>query len=166
MAITFHCQSCKKKIKAPDETGGNWGKCPFCNYRCYIPLPPSEEDEELKLAPIDDSEETQYGSLMRETQDLTKNILYETAVADDDDDRPNEVVEKDCLKNIIVYLRMMADGQLEQAEQVVTKLARYKKIAKEILKKMALAEKQEPELVDVAPKVILGLMKDLNVKLE
>ena len=60
MAITFHCESCKKKINAPDNTGGKWGKCPYCLHRCYIPLPETNEEEEIKLAPLDEEEEKKY----------------------------------------------------------------------------------------------------------
>ncbi|MEN8128552.1 MAG: hypothetical protein ABFR90_12235, partial [Planctomycetota bacterium] len=75
MSINFHCESCKKKIKAPDETGGKWGHCPYCKHRCYIPLPKDENEPELTLAPLDESEETQMADLMRETKDLTQEIL-------------------------------------------------------------------------------------------
>ena len=45
MAITLHCESCKKKINAPDTAGGKWGKCPFCGHKCYIPSPPDDNEE-------------------------------------------------------------------------------------------------------------------------
>jgi hypothetical protein len=80
MAISFHCESCKKKINAPDGTGGKWGKCPHCNHRCYIPLPKSEDEEELKLAPIDPNEEAEYEKMMKETQNLKKDVLHEKDV--------------------------------------------------------------------------------------
>ena len=77
MAISFQCESCKKKVNAPDDTGGKWGKCPHCNHRCYIPLLKSEAEEELKLAPIDSNEEAEYEKMMKEAQDLRKNALHE-----------------------------------------------------------------------------------------
>jgi len=58
MAITLTCECCKKKINAPDNAGGKWAKCPHCGFKCYIPLPPADGEEELKLAPIDENEET------------------------------------------------------------------------------------------------------------
>jgi DNA-directed RNA polymerase subunit RPC12/RpoP len=76
MTISFHCESCKKKIKAPDETGGKWGKCPYCKHRCYIPLPKSEDEPELRLMPIDAADETQVDNLMRQTYELTQEILH------------------------------------------------------------------------------------------
>ena len=168
MSITFHCECCKKKIKAPDEAGGKWGSCPNCNHRCYIPLPPATDEEELKLVPIDPSEETQYQESMRETHSLTQRILHETAM----DDGPTsaavatEFDEKELMKNIIVYLRQMADGELLQAQKTTAKIIRFKPAAKKILKKMAKAERPEPELADIAPRVLLGLIKDMNTKLK
>ena len=77
MSIGFNCERCKKKIKAPEGAGGKWGNCPHCGHSCYIPLPRSEDEEELKLAPIDESQETRYGEMMRQTHNLTKKILHE-----------------------------------------------------------------------------------------
>ena len=53
MTINFICQSCKKKVKAPETAGGKWGSCPHCNLKCYIPLPPAPEEEELKLIALE-----------------------------------------------------------------------------------------------------------------
>ncbi len=80
MGISFHCQRCKKKIKAPDGAGGKWGSCPHCKHKCYIPLPPAEGDDVIKLAPIDPKDESMYEEMMRETHGLTKRILHEKDV--------------------------------------------------------------------------------------
>jgi hypothetical protein len=77
MGISFHCQRCKKKIKAPDGAGGKWGSCPHCKHKCYIPLPAAEGDDEIMLAPIDPNEESKYEDMMRETHSLTQRILHE-----------------------------------------------------------------------------------------
>ena len=168
MGISFHCQRCKKKIKALDDAGGKWGSCPHCDYRCYIPLPPSLDGEELKLAPIDPADETRYGRMMHDAYNLTQNILHETNAGDDEPsgNQPfNETDEKELLKNIILYLLQMADAQLDQAQTTMKKIARFKSAAKNILTKMTTAERPEPELADVAPELLLGLIKDLHKKL-
>ncbi len=77
MPISFKCESCDKKIKAPDKAGGKWGNCPYCQHRCYIPLPKSDDEPELVLAPIDENELTQMNQLMEETHSLTQRILHE-----------------------------------------------------------------------------------------
>ena len=167
MPISFTCESCKKKVKAPDNAGGKWGKCPQCQHRCYIPLPVVEGEEELKLAPIDESEESKYNEMMRETHNLTRKILSETAVPTEGADvrSSNEYDEKQLLKNIIIYLRQMADGELGLAAKNVEKIMQFKEQGRIILKKMGNAERPEPELEDVPPKVLNKFIKELNKKL-
>lgn len=77
MGISFHCENCSKKINAPDGTGGKWGRCPSCNHRCYIPLPKSKGEEELKLSPIDPNEEAEYKEMMKKTYALKHKMLRE-----------------------------------------------------------------------------------------
>jgi DNA-directed RNA polymerase subunit RPC12/RpoP len=164
MAITFHCESCKKKITAPDDTGGKWGKCPYCNHRCYIPLPPSGDEEEFKLAPIDESEETRYERMMRETQNITEVLLHqkesppEPAESIDADDRKLMIL-------IIKYLRQMADGELDEAQTVAEKIVPYKSKAKAILEGILNGEEPEPELANVPKKVLTGFIRNMLTRI-
>ena len=57
MSITIQCEHCDKKIEAPETAGGKWGKCPRCHNKVYVPKLESNEEEELRLAPIDEMEE-------------------------------------------------------------------------------------------------------------
>ncbi len=161
MSISLHCESCKKKIKAPDATGGKWGNCPFCNHRCYIPRPASPDDEELTLAPVDASDETRYGQLMRETQGLRQNILQEKEAPDERSSADAKLSERELTKEIVVYLRYMADGGLGLASGPMGKIAANKETAPAILKHMAKADRPEPELLDVPPKVLNSLIKTM-----
>ena len=166
MSISLHCESCKKKIKAPDATGGKWGNCPFCNHRCYIPRPASPEDEELTIAPLDDGDESQYGQLMRETRNLRQNILQEKELPDKHSSADAKLSEKELIKEIVVYLRYMADGELGLASGSMGKIVANKEAAQAILKNMAKADRPEPELLDVPPKVLNSLIKNLYSKLK
>lgn len=167
MSISFHCEQCKQKIKAPDDAGGKWGNCPHCNHSCYIPRPPSPDDEELKLAPIGESEESRYNEMMRETRNLTQNILYEKELPDESSPAEAEKIsEAELLKHIIVYLRYVADGDLGMATKPMTKIKPHSETAREILKRMAKAERPEPELLDIPSKVLQGLMKNLYIRLK
>ncbi len=168
MSISFHCESCKKKVKAPDTAGGKWGNCPHCKHRCYIPLPQSADEEELTLAPLDESEETQYGHLMRETHNLRQNLLRQTKQIDDNNAKtpvPSEPGERELIKFVILYLRQMADGQLDEAQVIANQLAQFNEAVKEILVKMARAERPEPELADIPERVVNKLIKNLNANL-
>lgn len=167
MSISFHCESCKKKIKAPDKAGGKWGNCPFCNHRCYIPLPKSEDEPELTLQPLDDSEETQIAALMEETKHLTKEILTQSTLPDEENPSANTRTdnEKQALQLCILYLRQMADGELANGEKVFHELNKNKKMALQILASMARSEKPEPELADVPASILQGLIRDVSTKL-
>jgi hypothetical protein len=164
MGISFKCECCEKKIKAPDSAGGKWGCCPSCNHRCYIPLPHTDDEEELTLAPIDPNEESQYQEMMKETHDLTKQVLSETAMPEDDGTE-EPFSERELLKHIIIYLRCIAEGKLENAEGTLPEIVSHKEQARDLLRRMARADQHEPELQDINPKLLLGLMKNLNSKL-
>ncbi|MBN1124135.1 MAG: hypothetical protein JXA82_03945 [Sedimentisphaerales bacterium] len=168
MPISFHCEACKKKIKAPDEAGGKWGACPYCKHRCYIPMPKSDDEPELKLAPIDEEEEQQYKQMMRETYNLTQNILHETQTPAEGATLSNSsdpVPEKELIRRIIIYLRQMAEGKLEEADDMAGQLQSQSEQVKDLLKRMARTEQPEPELADIAPKILHGFMKGLYAKL-
>jgi hypothetical protein len=91
MPIVFNCDKCGKSIKAPDEAGGKWGVCPGCKGRCYVPLPLApEDDDELKLAPIDESEEEKLKRLADEDRRIRESIWEQRQEPDD----PNERFKK------------------------------------------------------------------------
>jgi hypothetical protein len=166
MAIIFHCEHCGKKIEASDSSGGKWGKCPACHNKLYVPSPDS--DEELKLAPIDESEEERKKRLMAETLKLTQDILQEREVPNG----PAEVVEpisgmgeRELTKNIIMYLRQMADDELYEAQRIVALIARHGPQAAKILNRMALSEIPEPELADIPRQVLSALIKSLRTEI-
>ena len=167
MAIIFHCEHCGKKIEASDNAGGRWGKCPACHNRLYVPSPDAS-DEELKLAPIDETEEERKKRLMAETYQLTQDILQER-------DIPNEPAEVDkpvfgmgeteLTKNIIMYLRQMADDKLHEAQRTAGLIARHGPQAMTILDRMVLSERSEPELADIPHQVLSALIKTLRTEI-
>ena len=166
MSISFNCESCKKKIKAPDGAGGKWGKCPHCNHKCYIPSPRSDDDEELTLKPIDEMEESRMHNMMRETHNLTKNLLHESALPDDGSGHSNATAsEKEVIKKVILYLRQIADGELDQAERTFHNLKSNKKTSLRILASMGRADQPEPELSDIPDNVLQGLIHKTSSQL-
>jgi hypothetical protein len=185
MAIIFHCNNCGKKIEAPDNAGGKWGRCPACHNKLYVPGPGS--DEELKLAPVDESEEEKRKRLLDETHQLTQDILQERFIPPEtaepttemdekeltENKRPAdrsrwaaiEMSEKELTKNIIIYIRLMADGELDEAQKILNLIVPYGLEAVEILDRIALSEIPEPELADVSQQVLSGLIRDLRNKI-
>jgi hypothetical protein len=166
MSIIFHCDHCGKKIEAPDSAGGKWGKCPACHNKLYVPSPDS--DEELKLAPIDESEEERERRLMAEAHKLTQDILQERDVPNGPAEAAEPIYgmgERELTKNIIMYLRQIADDELHEAQRTVALIARHGPQAVKILERMALSEIHEPELTDIPRQVLSALIRTLRTEI-
>lgn len=166
MSIVFHCEHCGKKIKASNSAGGKWEKCPSCHNKLYIP--DLNSGEELKLAPIDGEAEEKQKELMNETYELTQEILLEREVPDGPPGTGKPatgISEKELTKNIILYLRQMADGELDEAVKTADLIAPYRRQTVNILDTIAVSEMPEPELADVPPQVLSGLIKNLRTRI-
>jgi len=166
MAIAFHCEHCGKKIEAPDNAGGKWGKCPACHKKVYIPG--LDEEEELKLAPVDEGDLARQRRLMAETRMLEQEILSEKEVPDDSNEisaPAAEVNDKELTKNIILYLRQMADGNLDQADRIANSIVPGRHKALKILDVIALSEIPEPELADIPQQVLSGFIRSLRARI-
>jgi hypothetical protein len=168
MTIPFHCEHCGKKIEAPDNAGGKWGKCPACHNKVYVPA--AEVDEELKLAPMDTNDLAEQRRLLDETRRIEQEILKEKSdVLDDSPEKAvpvYDVSDNELTKNIIIYLRLMADGDLEEAERVSSTFIRSGKRGLKILDCIAVSEIPEPELADIPKQVLAGLIKTLRSKIK
>lgn len=166
MAIVFHCEHCGKKVEAKDGSGGKRAQCPACHNKVYVPG--LDSDEELKLAPIDSDDEVKQKHLMDETFNLTQEILQEREVPEGMSETyraASEISEKELTKNIILYLRQMADGELDEAIRTADKIAPYNPQAIKILDTIAVSEMPEPELADVPPQVLSGLIRNLRTRI-
>ena len=167
MTITFHCSQCNKKIEAQDSAAGKWAKCPVCHNKIYIPNL-NADDEELKLAPIDESDEQRKKQLMDETFQLTQDILKEREIPEAGagmGQQMPKINDKELTKNIIVYLRQMADGELDEAQKIANSIAPYGLQAIKILDKIAISDMPEPELADIPPQVLSGLIRNLRTRI-
>jgi hypothetical protein len=170
MSITFHCEFCGKKIEAKETSAGKWGKCPSCHNKIYVPNLNVEDD--LKLAPIDESEEERKQRLMDETFQLEQEILSERPDKTDNDNdsapvtpRPagNAAIDEDELYEIIVkYLRQMADGDLDRAETNLRVIKASSETSLKLIDRIALADIPEAELSDIPPQVLSGLIRTLR----
>ena len=165
MAITFHCTHCGKKIEAQDSAGGKWGKCPSCHNKVYVP--DIHADGDLKLAPLDEKEEARRKQLMSETYKLSQDILRERGEANGPAGTgvsASRMSDKELTKNIILYLRQMADGELSEAQSIANSIAACGNRAMKIIDRIALSEIPEPELADIPQQVLSGLIRDLRSK--
>jgi hypothetical protein len=158
MSITFHCEHCGKKIEAPDSIGGKWGKCPACHNKVYVPNPST--DEEIKLAPIDENENEKQQQLMAETYKLTQDILLER-------EDPNGANEASTTASYVDDKQLMVNinGKINQAENFAGSIVASGNRAVKILDEIALSEIPEPELADIPPQVLSGLIRTLRAKI-
>jgi hypothetical protein len=166
MAITFHCDHCGKKIEAVDTAGGKWGKCPACHNKLYVPLPDS--GEELKLAPIDETDLEREKRLLAETHKLTQDILKEREVPEGPVGAAGavyEMSEMELKKNIIMYLRQIVYGELDEAERTAALIAPHSNRAEDIIDRIALSEMPEPELADIPQQMLSGSIRSLREKI-
>jgi DNA-directed RNA polymerase subunit RPC12/RpoP len=168
MPIVFHCESCKKKIQAPDGSGGKYAPCPHCKHRVYIPMPKSALDgEELRLAPLDESEEEMRQRMMRETYALQLNLLKQKESPEGADlAAAAGMDDRELLKHIVIYLRLTADSQIQEAQKTAEKIVQNKKKAAAILDRIAMSDMPEPELADIPPAVLAKLIKTFRAKLQ
>ncbi len=166
MAITFHCEYCGKRIEAQDSAGGKWGKCPVCHHKLYVPK--LNSDEELKLAPLDESEEERQKRLMAETHKITQDILGEKEALDGSPVGPVpefQADKKQLMKNIIAYLRNTFDGELDNAEIYARLIIPFESKAVKVLDEIAVSEIPEPELADIPQQVLSGLIRKLRTRI-
>ena len=176
MAIAFHCEHCGANIDAPAGTGGRWGKCPACHNRVYIPVLEPAPDDDLRLAPLDEVEEDRKNRLLAETFQLTQDILEEKAVPEEEAEEvpaaadsmfiPMEKMgDKDLAKEVVRYLRLLADGDLDKASEVMGILSAYGRQTLAILDRIALGEILDPQLAKIPPQVLSGLIRNLRSQL-
>jgi DNA-directed RNA polymerase subunit RPC12/RpoP len=168
MAIVFNCQRCGKKVEAPDNAAGKNAKCPSCHNKVTIP-DANAADDELRLAPIDEADETRRKQLMTETFRLEQDILSQKEVPDKSsgagEDSSRQPSEKELTAKVVLYLRQMADGQLDKAQQTETLIVRNGSAATAILDQIAVSEIGEPKLADIPPQVLSGLIRRLRSKI-
>jgi len=163
MAIVFHCEHCGKKIEAPDTAGGKWGKCPSCHNKLYVPG--LDNDEELKLAPLNESDREKEKQLMAETYRLTQDILKEREVPEGSAEPAGAIYEmsdSELKRNVIIYLRQMAHSELDEADQTAILIAPFGPKALEIVDRIALSEIPEPELADIPQQILASSIRALR----
>jgi len=106
--------------------------------------------------------------LMLETHHLTHEILSQSALPEDDSTHAGSeraLQEKEIIKLCILYLRQVADGELDPAEKTLPQMKKNKKLVLRTLASMARAERPEPELADLPPAILQGLIRDTHTQL-
>ncbi len=170
MSIELHCDHCGKLVRAPDDAGGKHGKCPSCHQSVYIPMP-SDQIEPLDLAPVDETEERERARLLKESQNIQRNLMEEREL-------PPELAAKpprssagqplpprlDMETLVIEYALAMAAGNLEQAEQLAADIHSDMPAAEDIVQRLMLDELPPEQLSKIPRPVLVGFFKQLREK--
>ncbi|MFZ0033588.1 MAG: hypothetical protein WAK60_01190 [Sedimentisphaerales bacterium] len=169
MSIVFHCEHCGRKIEAPDSAGGKFGKCPGCQNKVYVPS--GQPEEELRLAPLESDDAIKQRKMAIELARLRAEILSETEVPNEGmppkktpESKPETLSDAELTTSIIGYLRLIADGELEEAGKAAKTIIPNGIKAVKILERIALSGVPEPELADIPQQVLSRLIKDLRSK--
>lgn len=174
MSIEFNCPSCEKSIRAPDTAGGKYGKCPFCEVKVYIPSPPSPDEGEIKIAPINEEEEQRERELIRES------VRYAAAFDKDPDKLPPEGAERggagsrrsepppgeviEVADEVESFVVAMRDSKLQDAERVLARLKRAGSRAKDYVEGLML-DPTPPPIGNVPKPLLMGFLKSLLSRL-
>jgi hypothetical protein len=170
MSIELHCPQCGKQIRAPDDAGGRFGKCPYCERKVYIPTPP-EAIEEIPLAPIDTEEERREEELRREAMELAAKVAHDKSTLPAGEgsahaptgsvrrpEVPGEVV--DIGEEVERFVLAMRDSKLDQAEKAVNALKRTGQRGKDYVQGVMLDE-MPPDYENVPAPLAKGFLKAL-----
>ncbi|MFW6133250.1 MAG: hypothetical protein ACOC8F_05080 [Planctomycetota bacterium] len=164
MSITFHCEHCRKQIKAPDSAGGKRGKCPFCGQSNYIPTEVSDEDV-LPLTPVDEeAERKREEELQRLVREEQSRLGEEDTLEEVPLDQRDSVSSRDLHHLVVNYCLDMAEGKLERAETHVEKLKGYGKPGVQAVDEFLTGNALEPALDEMPPKVKNGYLNQLREK--
>lgn len=177
MAIEFKCKHCGKRIEAPDKLAGKRGKCPKCRATLVIPEPAQEEDGPLTLKPLDAEEEQERQRLWSETYNMTVSVINERNVPEEtvtESESPSDPADisymisatpidtEELKRNILQYFQLLVSGDLDQASQCEQLILPHGDQAIAILDDIALNDLPEPELADIPPHRLSGLIRDLR----
>jgi hypothetical protein len=168
MSIELHCTKCGKLVRAPDDAGGRRGKCPYCGESVYIPLPPDENDE-IRIAPVDEEEERRAEELRRESTEYFASVGHGTDVPEtggaadtgrraDATPAADEVVDIDL--EVEAYIAAMRDSKLDIVEQTSERLKGTGSRARDYVQNL-LHDEMLPEVKGVPPPLIKAFLKKL-----
>jgi len=168
--IEIHCNRCNSAIRAPDGSGGKRGKCPHCGHELYIPVP-SDEVEEIPIAPLDDSEEERAAALRRESIEYA--AMLNKAVASSPQAGGKGAAGKgqpggksiDIAAEVQKFVMAMGDSQFDHAGDVFKRLKGVDKKANDYIQQL-LCDQMPPKLGKVPPEIARNFLKALSDRLK
>lgn len=170
MSIELHCPHCNKLIRAPENAGGQHGKCPYCQQSVYIPTAPSD-DGPIGLAPLDLQNETE---LQEESVRLAAQVDRDAEQAPEASGakprapgappRPEPqaaaAAPVDVPREVERYVRAMKESKLQEAEQIVARLKRSGSRAHDYVEGLYL-DPMPPKIGDIPTPLVKGFLGKL-----
>ncbi len=106
--------------------------------------------------------------MLLETLQFTREILEEKNIPEPGAGlpaAPGDVSEETLVNSIIRYLRLMAEGQLDEAQRTADQIVPHRRRAIVILDQLAASKDPDPELEDIPKQVLAGLIRNLRTRI-
>lgn len=165
MAIEFHCEHCGKPVRAANEHAGRHAKCPSCHQAVYVPTPDADI-EPLRLAPLDPGEEREKQRMAAEERALRSRILRDREAGPDvgppppPETTPPPKIDVETL--IIEYALAMADGDLKEAQDLLSEIRKDMRKAEDVMQRLMIDEMPPPQLSKIPRPVLVGFFKQIR----
>jgi len=180
MPIEFRCQACGKLVRAPEQSGGKHGKCPYCNISVFIPTPPEESDE-IGLTPVNEEAAAHREQLRKESTDYAASVdqdevpkydLHASSKAgvSSKPGRLNDTsLGRDAAADVAVevnkFVRAMHKSKLDVADRITTRLKQRKSQSKDYVQGL-MVDQTGAAVEDIPPALVQGFLKTLLERLD
>lgn len=179
MPIELHCPQCQKMIRAPDTAGGHHGKCPYCGNSVYVPMPVTDDEDIIPLAPLDEAEERRAEEERREALRFAAIVDKATEGVSPEPsgrgkpmvgarspsrgtDTPGVVVE---LKTEVEsFVLAMKDSKLDVAESAANRIRKAGDRGRDYVQGL-LIDEMPPKIGNLPPPLVQGFLKNLLSRL-
>lgn len=179
MPIELHCPQCQKMIRAPDAAGGRHGKCPYCGNSIYVPMPLTDDDDIIAIAPLDEAEERRAEEERREALRFAAIVdkateggaadaggrskpAASTRPAPRSADTPGVVVE--IKTEVETFVLAMKDSKLDVAENAANRLRKAGDRARDYVQGL-LIDEIPPRIGNLPAPLVQGFLKNLLSRL-
>jgi hypothetical protein len=173
LSIEFHCESCGRLVKAPQDAAGKRGQCPYCSKNVYIPMPEGEL-EELPLAPDDEGDRRREEALQAERRRLDRILAQQKETPEGEpapsarhSDAPHtpQPATISLEEAVLAYLDAMRKSDLARADHLLAALQRRSSEARAVVDRLATDQIPPSSMRGVPPAVYQGFLKSLHAQL-
>jgi len=169
VSVEFHCGNCGRLVRAPRESAGQRGKCPYCKQSIYIATP-ADELEEIPLAPLDEEDARRQEALDREAERLLADLDRagdpaegEAGPAPETGRRSAGDVDVEGL--VISTVQALRKSDLARAERLLDRLREHRDRSSDYVQAMLVDEMPPSEIEDCPPALYKGFLRTILQRL-